>query len=142
MRKNNKIIAIGAAALAVLLVVFGAVWFANRPATQEGSKTITVEVVHGDGSAKTFTYHTDEEYLGDMLLAEGLVEGTESEEFGLYIDAVDGETADYSADGAYWAVYQGGEYATLGVSALPVADGNSFSLVYTVYTDYTICPGE
>ena len=134
MKKNNKIVAIGAAVLAVLLVVFGAVWFVNRPATQEGSKTITVEVVHGDESAKTFTYQTGAEYLADVLLAEGLVEGTESEEFGLYIETVDGETADYNADGAYWAVYQGGEYATLGVSALPIADGDSFSLVYTVYS--------
>lgn len=134
MRKDNKIIVIGAAALAVLLAVFGAVWFANRPAAQEGSKTITVEVVHGDGSAKTFTCRTDEEYLADVLLAEGLVSGTESEEFGLYMETVDGETADYNADGAYWAVYQGDEYATLGVSALPVADGDSFSLVYTVYS--------
>lgn len=132
--KNKKIIAIGAAVLAVLLIVFGAVWFATRPATQEGSKTITVEVVHSDGIAKGFTYHTDRPHLADVLLAEGLVEGTESEEFGLYIDAVDGEAADYSADGAYWAVYQNGEYVTLGVSALPVADGDSFSLVYTVYS--------
>lgn len=134
MKKNNKIIAIGAAVLVVLLVVFGAVWFASRPATQEGSKTITVEVVHGDESAKTFTCRTDEEYLADVLLAEGLASGTESEEFGLYMETVDGETADYNADGAYWAVYQGGEYATLGVSSLPVADGDSFSLVYTVYS--------
>lgn len=132
--KNQKIVAIGAAALAALLVVFGIVWFVNRPAAQEGSKTITVEVAHRDGSAKTFTYHTDEAYLGDVLLAEGLVEGAQSEEYGLYIDTVDGETADYAADGAYWAVYQGDEYATLGVSSLPIADGDSFSLVYTVYT--------
>lgn len=134
MKKNNKIIAIGAAVLAALLAVFGAVWFASRPAVQEGSKTITVEVVHGDESAKTFTCRTDEEYLADVLLAEGLASGTESEEFGLYMETVDGETADYNADGAYWAVYQGGEYATLGVSSLPVADGDSFSLVYTVYS--------
>lgn len=132
--KSKKIIAIGAAVLAVLLIVFGAVWSATRPATQEGSKTITVEVVHKDESKDTFTYHTDAEHLADVLLAEGLVAGTESEEFGLYIETVDGEVADYSADGAYWAVYQGGEYATLGVSALPIADGDSFSLVYTVYS--------
>ena len=134
MKKNNTIVVIGAAVLAVLLIVLGSVWAASRPATSAGSKTITVEVVHGDGSAKTFTCRTDEEYLADVLLAEGLASGTESEEFGLYMETVDGETADYNADGAYWAVYQGGEYATLGVSSLPVADGDSFSLVYTVYS--------
>ena len=133
MKKNGKLI-IAAVAVLVLAAVFAGVWAATRPAASQGAKTITVEVVHRDGSKNTFTYHTDEEYLADVLLAEGLVEGTQSEEFGLYIESVDGETADYTADGAYWALYQGGEYATLGVSSLPVADGDSFSLVYTIYS--------
>lgn len=49
-----------------------------------------MEVVHKDESTKTFTYHTDAEYLGEVLLAEGLVEGDESE-YGLMITTVDGE---------------------------------------------------
>jgi hypothetical protein len=130
MKKNGRLI-LAAVVVVLLIAVFAVIWFATRPATTEGSKTITVEVVHKDESTKTFTYHTDAEYLGEVLLAEGLVEGDESE-YGLMITTVDGEQAVYETDGAYWAFYVGDEYASLGVDQTPIADGDSFSLVYTV----------
>lgn len=130
MKKNSKII-IAAVAVVALIAIFVGVYLATRPAVSQGSKTITVEVVHKDESAKTFTYHTDMEYLGEVLLAEGLVEGEESE-YGLMVTTVDGEAAVYETDGAYWAFYVGEEYATLGVDQTPIADGDSFRLVYTV----------
>lgn len=74
MKKNGRLI-LAAVVVVLLIAVFAVIWFATRPATTEGSKTITVEVVHKDESTKTFTYHTDAEYLGEVLLAEGLVEG-------------------------------------------------------------------
>ena len=55
-----------------------------------------------------------------------------SDEYGLMITTVDGEQAVYETDGAYWAFYVGDEYASLGVDQTPIADGDSFSLVYTV----------
>ena len=131
MKKNNTIVVIGAAVLAVLLIVLGSVWAASRPATSAGSKTITVEVVHKDESSKTFTYHTDAEYLGEVIESEGLVKG-EQGDYGLYIKEVDGETADYDTDGAYWALYQGEEYAAQSADQTPISDGDAFSLVYTV----------
>lgn len=131
MKPQTKKLLIAAVALVALIGIFVGVWFATRPATAQGSKTITVEVVHADESKKTFTYHTDEEFLGAVLQSEGLVEG-DMGEFGLYIKAVDGETADYDTDGAYWAFYQGEEYAAQGVDTTPIQDGDSFSLVYTV----------
>lgn len=131
--KNKKFVAIGAIALAVLLVVFGAVWFASRPETSGGSKTVTVEVVHKDGSKNTFTCKTDEEYLAPVLVNENIVEDNQTE-YGLYILVADGETADYNVDGAYWSVLQNGEYAELGASSLPIYDGDAISLVYTVYS--------
>lgn len=131
MKKNTKGI-IAAVVVVVLVVIFAGVYLGTRPETVEGAKTITVEVVHKDESSKTFTYHTDEEYLGPVLVAEGLVEGESSEAYGLMITVVDGESADYSVDGAYWAFYVGDEYASLGVDSTPIADGDSFSLVYTV----------
>lgn len=129
MKKKKLLIA--AVALLVLIGVFAGVWLTTRPTTHEGAKTVTVEVVHADGNRKSFTYHTDEEYLGPVLQAEGLVEG-EMGDFGLYIKVVDGEKADYDADGAYWAFYQGEEYAAQGVDTTPIRDGDAFSLVYTV----------
>ncbi len=130
MKKNQKLII--AAVVAVLLVVcLLAIYFATRPVTSQGAKTITVEVVHGDGTAKTFTYHTDAEYLGEVLQAEGLIQGDEGE-FGLYITRVDGEDAIYEENNSYWALYEGEDYAAQGIDQTPIADGDTFSLVYTV----------
>ncbi|MDE7218967.1 MAG: DUF4430 domain-containing protein [Oscillospiraceae bacterium] len=130
MKKNGKLIG-AVAAVVVLVALFAGIWYATRPAVSQGAKTITVEVVHKDESKKEFTYHTDAEYLGEVLQAEGLVKG-EQGDYGLYIKEVDGEMADYDTDGAYWAFYQGGEYASLSVDQTPVHDGDAFSLVYTV----------
>ena len=86
-------------------------------------------VVHKDGTEKTFSYRTDEEYLDKALLAEGLIEGYE-DQYGLVIEKVDGEAAIWETDSAYWSLYIGEEYATTGVSATPVYDGSVFKLVY------------
>ena len=131
MNAQNKKLLIAAVALVALIGVFMGIWFTTRPATAQGAKTITVEVVHADESKKSFNYHTDEGYLANVLLTEGLVEG-DNGDWGLYITKVDGEEANYDANQSYWAVYQNGEYAQVGVSELPVNDGDSFSLVYTI----------
>lgn len=128
--KNQKLL-LGAVGLLVLIAVLAGVYFAARPATQTGAKTIAVTVVHGDGSEKRFTFHTDEEYLGPVLLAEGLAEG-EQGPYGLTIYVVDGEKADWNENQSYWALYVGEEYAVTGADSTPVADGDSFQLVYTI----------
>ena len=129
MKKQTKLIIAVAVIVAVVVVMVG-IYFATRPDTAQGAKTITVEVVHGDGSSKEFTYHTDSEYLGEVLLAEGLVAGDQGE-FGLYILTVDGEDAIFEESGAYWALYQNGEMTTTGADTTPIQDGDSFQLVYT-----------
>lgn len=130
MKKHGKLI-LAAGGLVVLSALFVGVYMAARPGTQAGSKTVTVEVVHGDASTKSFTYHTDAEYLGEVLLAEGLIEG-EQGDFGLYILVVDGERADYSVDGGWWGLYQQGELTPTGVDMTPIADGDAYQLVYCV----------
>ncbi len=130
MKKQTKLILAVVVIVAVVAAMIG-IYFATRPAATQGAKTITVEVVHGDGSSKEFTYHTDSEYLGEVLLAEGLVAG-EDGEFGLYILTVDGEDAIFEESGAYWALYQNGEMTTTGADTTPIQDGDSFQLVYTV----------
>lgn len=127
---NKKTILIAAAALLVLAGILAGIWYANRPQTDPGTKTITVEVLHGDGSTKSFTYTTTAEFLGEVILAEGLVQGEEGE-YGLYILTVDGEDAVYEDDGAYWALYQNGEYATSGADTTPIQDGDVFRFEYT-----------
>ena len=128
--KNKKLIVI-ALALVVLVGALLGVYMATRPETAAGAKTITVTVVHADGSSKDFTYHTDEEYLGPVLMAEGLVVG-EMGPYGLVISAVDGEEAVWEVNNAYWALFVGEEYATSGADTTPVYDGSAFKLEYTI----------
>lgn len=130
MKKNGKLIGVAAAVIAVALLFTG-VWYFTRPAAGEGSKTISVEVVHKDGTEKVFTYHTDADYLGEVILEAGLVEG-EDGPYGLYILEADEERAVYEEDGAYWALFQGEEYAVTSADQTPINDGDAFSLVYTV----------
>ncbi len=129
--KNKKLIIAIVAVVAVIAIMVG-IYAATRPETETGSKTITVTVVHKDGTEKTFTYHTDAEYLAEVLLSEELVTGAEGE-YGLTIESVDGETADWTADSAYWALYIGEEYATTGASDTPVTDGGVYKLVYETF---------
>ena len=130
MKKNKKLI-IGAAAVAVVIALMAAVYIVTRPEAAEGVKSFTVEVVHKDGTSKTFSYNSDAGYLGQVLLDEGLIQGQTSQ-FGLYIITVDGEDAIYEQDSSYWALYEEGEYAQQGIDQTPIMDGSKFSLVYTI----------
>ena len=58
---NTKKIIISLAALLAVALVFFCVYHFTKKAPVAGAKTISVEVVHGDGSRKTFEYHTDRE---------------------------------------------------------------------------------
>lgn len=130
--KNKKVL-LAAIALLVVAGVMAAVYFATRPTVQSwtGSKTITVTVVHSDGKSQEFSYSTDKAYLGEVLQEAGLISGTPGE-FGLYMETVDGETASWEENGAYWAFYVGEEYATTSVDLAPITDGAVYKLVYTL----------
>ena len=128
--KNKKLI-IALAAFAAVIALLAGVYFGTRPAASEGAKTITVAVTHQDGTEKTFTCHTSEEYLGAVLLAEKLAEGEDSQ-YGLVIDTVDGETASWEENQSYWALFIGDEYAATGADTTPVTDGGLYKLVYTI----------
>lgn len=130
---QNKKLILAIIALVAVIAILAGVYFATRPETQQGAKTITITVIHKDQTEKTFTYHTDEEFLDKVLLAEGLIEGTEGQ-YGLVIEKVDGEEAIWETDNAYWSLYIGEEYATTGISATPVYDGSTFKLVYETFS--------
>ena len=93
------------------------------------SVSFTVTVVHADGSEKEFSYETDEEYVGPVLVEAGLIKGNDGP-YGLEITEVDGETAIYATDGAYWAIYEGDKYATTGIDKVNVTAGGSYTLKY------------
>lgn len=127
--KKNRIVVIAVVALILVVGLFVGLYLGTRPETHPGSKTITVEVTHKDGTQKTFTYHTDEEYLAPVLEKEGLVQGEQSQ-YGLTIHTVDGETDNWAA-GEYWLYYKGGEMVNTGVSQTPIADGDVFQFEYS-----------
>lgn len=128
--KNRKLIVIAVGLIACVAVMLG-IFLTTRPETTEGAKTITVTVVHKDGSEKVFTCQTDEEYLGKVLVNENIVVANYGE-FGLYFNTADGETADYSVDGGWWQVFIGEESAMVGADQIPIADGDTFKIVYTI----------
>ena len=128
-KKTKKLVIIGVVVLAVLVCAFLAIWFATRPETSKGAKTVNVTVDFGDGETKNYELHTDAEYLRGALDEENLVEGTESE-FGLYVLTVDGVTADESKQ-QWWCFTKGGEMLMTGVDSTPVADGDSFEITLT-----------
>lgn len=95
----------------------------------EGAVTVKLEVKAEDKSV-TFTVHTDKTTLGDALLEHSLIAGDEGE-YGLYVKAVNGMTADFDVDQSYWALYKDGEMMNTGVDGATIADGEHYELVYT-----------
>lgn len=132
--KSNKKVIIGVVALVVVIALLAIVYNVFKAKPVEGSKAITIEVVNKAEESTLYQVNTDAEYLRQaMEEAEGLTFSGTEDSYGLMVDTVNGETADYSTDGAYWAFYVNGEYCNYGVDEQPVLDGDSFSIVYTVY---------
>ena len=129
--KNKKIIALIAIVLAAALMA--GIYVMTRPQAQAGGKNVTVVIVHQDGTEKKLEYATDLEFLSQLLIEKELVTGYESEEYGYTIESVDGVTADWAKDNAYWALYVGEEYATTGASGIVLTDGGVYKLVYETF---------
>lgn len=128
--KKNSILAVSAFLL-LLLAVFS-FWYYNRSAPVEGSKTITLEVVHGDGNTTSFSISSDAENLrGALAQIDGLIVGEESP-YGLMVLTVDGETADYNKDQSWWCLTKGGEWLDTGVDDTMISDGEHYEFTYTV----------
>jgi len=127
--KNKKAILAAGALVLIAALMFGA-WFAMRPETQEGSKDLTIKVIHKDKSEKVFEVSTDEEYLGPVLVAKEIVVDNQSA-YGLYILTADGETVNESNQ-EWWCITMGGESLMTGADETPVADGDTFELTFTV----------
>ncbi len=128
----NKKISIAIIALVAVIAIMAAVFVLTRPEAQQGSKTVTVTVVHADKTEKTFTYHTDEEYLDKVLIAENLIGGYE-DQYGFVVETVDGIKADWK-ENVFWALYIGDQQATTGISQVVVTDGGVYKLVYESFS--------
>ena len=129
MKKRNIMAVTG---FVILLIVVFSVWYFNRPVAVDGSKSITLEVIHGDGSTASFTVSSEAENLRAALeTVDGLIEGEESA-YGLMVSTVDGETADYARDQSWWCLTKDGEWIDTGVDNTMISDGEHYEFTYTV----------
>ncbi|MBR3766676.1 MAG: DUF4430 domain-containing protein [Clostridia bacterium] len=95
----------------------------------EGEKTVYLSVITPEKTVK-FTVLTDKTVLGEALIDVNLIEGEEGP-YGLYIKKVNGISAVYETDGAYWNVSIGGEASNTGIDGIKLADGGEYELTYT-----------
>ncbi len=125
--KKLSIKKLSAMLLALLLVMTAFVGCAEKPADESGVPvTVTVDIVK-DGDTKTVTLETDEKYLANALADEGIITYDE----GGFYTTVNGITADYDADGAWWCVTKSGEMTMVGMNELELADGDKYEITYT-----------
>lgn len=134
--KSKKGLIIGIVALVAVIAVLAVVFFVFREKPTKGAKAITIEVVDDQGTKTTYNLNTDAEFLKQaMEEADGLTFSGSESDYGLYLETVNGLTADYNADGAYWSIYVNGAYGNYGVDSQPVADGDVYTLQYEKYTE-------
>ena len=126
MSKNMML----ASALMIILCLFaGKFYVSHLPKTVEGEKEITVLVLHSDETEKSFVYQTDAEYLGEVLKENALADGTMGQ-YGLFIETVDGETAD-TLKQQWWCITKNGEKLMTSADTTPIADGEQYELTLT-----------
>lgn len=128
-QKNTKKVILALAALLIVIAAFFGIYRLTKGTTVQGAKTITIDVIHKDASLKTFEYHTDREYLGEVLTDENLVDG-EDGPYGMFITTVDGETAD-DANQEWWCISKNQEMLNTSADQTPIADGEKYELTLT-----------
>lgn len=129
-KKSTKKTVIAVIALIAVIAVLLCVYQFTKGSTTAGNKSITIDIVHKDESVNTFEVKTDREYLGEVLKDEKLVEG-EKGQYGMFITAADGETAD-DTNQEWWCLTKGGEQLNTSADTTPIADGDKYELTLMV----------
>ena len=93
-----------------------------------GDTAFTLIVEHINDKKVTFTVNTNKTILSDALVEVGILEGHD-DQYGLYIDSVNGVTHDYKTDKTYWAIYEGESYANTGIDGITIVNGATYKLV-------------
>ena len=101
----------------------------STPAASDSAQaSFTVVVTDLDGTESTFEYTSEAETVGEALVAEGLIAGDQSD-WGLMVTTVNGITADWATENAYWAFYIDGEYAQTGVDSTEITAGTTYEMI-------------
>ena len=98
---------------------------------EEGEVKAEFTVTNAEGESQTFTLEvTDGEKLGDALVEAGLISQEEADAG--FVTTVNGETADWDKDKAWWCLNDAsGEMTSVGVADIELHDGDSYAFVYT-----------
>ena len=123
-RRITRLIFSALLALLVLAAAFVACWQLMSPQAKEGSKTSAVEISHLDGTSRDIELKTDAETLWDAMVEEDLVQG-EDGQYGIWITAVDGETAD-ETQGQYWVFTRDGQWVDTACDSTYIEDGQHY----------------
>ncbi len=108
---------------------------ASQPAAQaaEQAEQINVQftVTGPDGESEAFALEAEDgELLSSALLNAGLISAEEAEAG--FVTTVNGVTADWDADSAWWCLTDAdGEMTTAGVADIALHEGDSYAFTYT-----------
>ena len=99
--------------------------------SSEAAAEATFTVVNADGNSTEIALSiTEGEKLSDALAAAGVI--SEEEAAAGFVTTVNGITADYNADGAWWCLTDAaGEMTTVGVADIELHNGDSYAFTYT-----------
>jgi len=92
----------------------------------KGETKFNFTVTDLQGNETAFEINTDKKTVGEALLDLELIAGEQGNP-GLLVNTVNGKTLDYNKDGAYWAFYINGEYATSGVDTTEIVAGTNYA---------------
>ena len=93
--------------------------------------TVEFTVTTADGSVSSVLLNvTDGEKLSTALAEAGIISQEEADAG--FVTTVNGETADYDKDKAWWCLTDAaGEMTTVGVADIELHDGDSYAFTYT-----------
>ena len=100
-------------------------------AASKAQATVEFAVTAADGSVSSVLLNvTDGEKLSTALAEAGIISQEEADAG--FVTTVNGETADYDKDQAWWCLTDAaGEMTTVGVADIELHDGDSYAFTYT-----------
>ena len=116
--------------LLVLLMLFALTACGAKEEAPAETVSFKVIVTDLEGNETTFEYTSSASNVGEVLVAEGLVVGHDAD-YGLYIDSVNGITADWDKDQSWWMLCKDGEMTSYGADDATIDGGERYSFVYT-----------
>lgn len=155
MKMMNKILSVAVSAAMAAMLLAGCGASASSAASSEAASSVaasseaaseaataesgdseakvhaTFTVVDADGNSTDIDLEVaDGEKLSDALAEAGVISQDEADAG--FVTTVNGLTADYNADGAWWCLTDAdGEMTTVGVADIELHDGDSYAFTYT-----------